>query len=138
MDTRLKSSVTLLTLIPLASLFISLLPLSEARPLSPLHAKYGTIREVNRVFRTLKSSGPSPGIGHRLKKLQDLGGMKDSGPSPGVGHRVKRLQDLGGITDSGPSSGVGHKLKTVQDFGVIKNSVPSPGQGHKHITNNHS
>ncbi|RDY02583.1 hypothetical protein CR513_13943, partial [Mucuna pruriens] len=94
MDTKLKS-VSLLILVLLSSLFTSLLPVSEARPLfssSPI--KDGIIREVNvnGVFRTLKSSGPSPGIGHKLKKLQNLGGMKDSGPSPGQGHNcLKRL-----------------------------------------------
>ncbi|RZB43662.1 hypothetical protein D0Y65_053952 [Glycine soja] len=62
---------------------------SEARPLfssSPSKNCISIIREVNGVFRTLKSSGPSPGVGHRLKNLQNLGGMKDSGPSPGQGH----------------------------------------------------
>ncbi|TKY50968.1 hypothetical protein E2542_SST22475 [Spatholobus suberectus] len=89
MDTRLKS-VSLLALVLLASLFTSLLPVSEARPLfsSSPSKDHGIIREVNGVFRTLKSSGPSPGIGHRLKKLQNLGGMKDSGPSPGQGHKL--------------------------------------------------
>lgn len=126
MDSRLIKSITLLILILLAPLFAPLLiPVSEARPLiSPLQGKEeGTIiREVNvnGVFRTLKSSGPTPGVGHKLKKLQNLGGMKDSGPTPGVGH--KKLQNLEGL-------------------GVIKHSGPSPGEGHKHITttnNNHS
>ena len=76
MDTRLKS-VSLLTLFLLASLFASSLPVSEARPLfssSPSKNGISIIREVNGVFRTLKSSGPSPGVGHRLKNLQNLGG----------------------------------------------------------------
>jgi hypothetical protein len=39
--------------------------------------------------------------------------LKDAGPSPGVGHRLKKLQNLEGMKDSGPSSGgVGHKYKT--------------------------
>ncbi|CAJ1977395.1 unnamed protein product [Sphenostylis stenocarpa] len=83
MDTRIKS-VSFLILVLVASLCTSLLPLSEARPLSIYSpSKDGAIREVNGVFRTLKSSGPSPGIGHKLNKLQNLGGMKDSGPTPG-------------------------------------------------------
>lgn len=88
MDTRLKS-VSLLTLVLLASLFTSLIHVSDARPLfsSSLSNDHDIIREVNGVFRTLKSSGPSPGIGHRLKRLQNLGEMKDSGPSPGQGHK---------------------------------------------------
>ncbi|CAJ2630528.1 unnamed protein product [Trifolium pratense] len=91
MDTKLNSSVTFLTLILLVSLFVS-----EARPLvSPLQGKEGVIG----VFRTLKNSGPSPGVGHRLKKLQNLEGMKNSGPSSG---------------------GVGHKYNTHQVLGVIK------------------
>jgi len=83
MYTRLKSSVTFLTVILLVSLLVS-----EARPLlSPLQGKEGVIGEVNGVFKTLKEdSGPSPGVGHKLKKLQIIGGMKDSGPSPGEGH----------------------------------------------------
>jgi len=112
MDTRLKSSFTFFTLIFLASLFVSLLPnVTEARTLllGPLQGKEGVIGEVNGVLRTLKGAGPSPGIGHRLKKLQNLEGMKHSGPSSG---------------------GVGHKLNTVQVIGVIKHSVPSPGEGH--------
>jgi hypothetical protein len=104
MDTRLKSSVTFLTLILLVSLFVS-----EARPLvSPLLENEGVIGEVNGVFRTLKDSGPSPGVGHKLKKLQILEGMKNSGPSSG---------------------GVGHKYNTHQVLGVIKNSGPT--EGHK-------
>jgi len=90
MDTRLKSSFTFLTLILLASLFISLLPnVSDARSLlNPLQGKESVIGEVNGVFRTLKEDpGPSPGVGHKLKKLQIIGGMKDSGPSPGEGHK---------------------------------------------------
>jgi hypothetical protein len=86
MDTRLKSSVTFLNLILFVSLFVSLLPnVSEARSLlNPLQDKEGVIG----VFRTLKEdSGPSPGVGHILKKLQIIGGMKDSGPSPGEGHK---------------------------------------------------
>ncbi|XP_029129688.1 precursor of CEP16-like [Cajanus cajan] len=89
MDTRFKS-VSVLTLVLLASLFTSLLPVSQARSLliSSPNKDHGIIRELNiGVFRTLKSSGPSPGIGHRLKKLQNLGSMKDSGPSPGQGHK---------------------------------------------------
>jgi hypothetical protein len=86
MDTRLKSFVTFLTFILLASLFVSLLPnVSEARPfLSPLQGREGVIGEVNGVFRTLKDAGPSPGVGHKLKnlqKLQSFGGMKNSGPN---------------------------------------------------------
>ncbi|CAJ2630527.1 hypothetical protein L195_g029669 [Trifolium pratense] len=82
MDTRLRSSVSFLTLILLVSLFVT-----EARPLlSPLEGKEGVIG----VFRTLKDAGPSPGVGHSLKKLQNLEGMKDSGPSSGgVGHKYK-------------------------------------------------
>ncbi|KAK2458548.1 PAMP-induced secreted peptide [Trifolium repens] len=96
MDTRL----TFLTLILLVSLFVS-----EARPLvSPLLENEGVIG----VFRTLKDSGPSPGVGHKLKKLQILEGMKNSGPSSG---------------------GVGHKYNTHQVLGVIKNSGPT--EGHK-------
>jgi len=106
MDTRLKSSFTFFTLILLVSLLVS-----EARPLfSPLQGKEGVIGETNGVFRTLKGAGPSPGVGHRLKKLQNLEGMKHSGPSSG---------------------GVGHKLNTVQVLGVMKHSGPSPGEGHK-------
>ncbi|KEH44096.1 PAMP-induced secreted peptide 2 [Medicago truncatula] len=106
MDTKLKSSITFLTLILLVSLLVS-----EARPLlSPLQGKEGVIGEVNGVFRTLKGAGPSPGVGHRFKKLQNLEGMKHSGPSSG---------------------GVGHKLDTVQVLGEIKHSGPSPGEGHK-------
>ncbi|MCH79815.1 hypothetical protein A2U01_0000573 [Trifolium medium] len=95
MDTRLNSCVTCLTLILLVSLFVS-----EARPLvSPLLENEGVIGEVNGVFRTLKDAGPSPGVGHSLKKLQNVEGMKDSGPSSGgVGHNIK---------DSGPSPGEG-------------------------------
>ncbi|MCH79814.1 putative transmembrane protein [Trifolium medium] len=92
MDTRFKSSVTFLTLIFIVSLFVSLVPnVTEARPLlSPLQGKEGVIGEVNGVFRTLKDAGPSPGVGHGLKKLQNLEGMKDSGPSSGgVGHKYK-------------------------------------------------
>lgn len=113
MDTRLKS-VTLLTLILVVSFFAILLSVSEARPLP---VKDGIISEVNGVFRTLKGSGPTPGVGHRLKKLQNLGGMKQSGPSPG---------------------GPGHGLKTLQVLGVVKHSGPSPGEGHKYNNNNHS
>ncbi|WJX21217.1 hypothetical protein P8452_10678 [Trifolium repens] len=89
MDTRLKSSVTFLTLILLVSLFVS-----EARPLvSPLLENEGVIGEENGVFRTLKDSGPSPGVGHKLKKLQILEGMKNSGPSSGgVGHKYNTHQ----------------------------------------------
>jgi hypothetical protein len=81
MDTRL----TFLTLILLVSLFVS-----EARPLvSPLLENEGVIG----VFRTLKDSGPSPGVGHKLKKLQILEGMKNSGPSSGgVGHKYNTHQ----------------------------------------------
>ncbi|KAK2458547.1 PAMP-induced secreted peptide [Trifolium repens] len=84
MDTRL----TFLTLILLVSLFVS-----EARPLvSPLLENEGVIG----VFRTLKDSGPSPGVGHKLKKLQILEGMKNSGPSSGgVGHKYNTHQVLG-------------------------------------------
>jgi hypothetical protein len=120
MDIRLKSFVTFLTLILLVSLLVS-----EARPLlSPLQGKEGEIGEVNGVFRTLKGAGPSPGIGHRLKKLQNLEGMKDSGPSSGgVGHiKIHNIE--------------GQKFNTVQVIGVIKHSGPSPGEGHKYITNN--
>ncbi|KAK7269884.1 hypothetical protein RIF29_22670 [Crotalaria pallida] len=126
MDTKLKS-ITLLTLILLASFFSTMLSVSEARPM-PL--KNGIVREVDGVFRTLKSSGPSPGVGHKNKQLQNLGGMKDSGPSSGVGHKHKNLQNLGGMKDSGPSPGEGHGIKTFQDIGAIKNSGPSPGEGH--------
>jgi hypothetical protein len=118
MDTKMNSLVTFLTLILLISLLVS-----EARPLlSPLQGKEG----VNGVFRTLKGAGPSPGIGHRLKKLQIIGEMKDSGPSSGgVGH-IKLHNE-------------GQKFNTVQVIGVIKHSGPSPGEGHKYITsNNHS
>ncbi|GAU24264.1 hypothetical protein TSUD_48520 [Trifolium subterraneum] len=91
---------------------------SEARPLvSPLLENEGIIGEVNGVFRTLKDAGPSPGVGHSLKKLQNVEGMKDSGPSPGVGHNIK-VQILEG-----------------QKFNN-KDSGPSPGEGHKYITNN--
>ncbi|KAJ1402892.1 putative transmembrane protein [Sesbania bispinosa] len=124
MDTRLNSVVTFLTLILLASLFASLVPVSEARPL--LSSKDGG-DQVNGVFRTLKGSGPSPGIGHRLKKLQNVGGMKESGPSPGIGHKLQELQNS-----------EGNRIKTVQVLGVITHSGPSPGVGHKYITNNHS
>ncbi|KAK7280317.1 hypothetical protein RJT34_25380 [Clitoria ternatea] len=112
MDTRFKF-VSLLTLILLASLFTSLFPVSQARPLfNLLPCKDGVNSEANHgVFRTLKSSGPSPGVGHRHKKLQILGGVKNSGPSPGKGHEYKVI-------------------------GVITRSVPSPGQGHKHMISN--
>ena len=130
MDTRLKS-VTLLTLILLASLFTSLLSVSEARPLrSPMPGKYGIIREVNGVFRSLKSSGPSPGVGHRLNKLQNLGHIIDSGPSPGVGHRLNKLQNLGEKKNPGSSPGVVHRLNKSQNLGQMKDSGPSPGGGH--------
>ncbi|KEH44095.1 hypothetical protein MtrunA17_Chr1g0208021 [Medicago truncatula] len=125
MDTRMNSSVTFIALILLVSLLVS-----EARPLlSPLQGKEAVIGEVNGVFRTLKGAGPSPGIGHRLKKLQIIGGMKDSGPSPssgGVGHiKIQNIE--------------GQKFNTVQVIGVIKHSGPSPGEGHKYIiSNNHS
>ncbi|KEH44094.1 transmembrane protein, putative [Medicago truncatula] len=121
MDIRLKSSVTFFTLILLVSLLVS-----EARPLlSPLQSKEGEIGEVmNGVFRTLKGAGPSPGIGHRLKKLQNLEGMKDSGPSSGGVGNIK-IQNI-----------EGQKFNTVQVIGVIKHSGPSPGEGHKYITNN--
>ncbi|CAL0320752.1 unnamed protein product [Lupinus luteus] len=108
MDTKLKS-VTLLTLILLASFLATLLSVSEARP-SP--SEDGTVREVYGVFRTLKNSGPSPGVGHMHKKLQNLGDMKDSGPTPGIGHKPKTLQDLGVIKHSGPSPGEGHNFNT--------------------------
>jgi len=118
----MNSSVTFLTLILLVSLLVS-----EARPLlSPLQGKEGVIGDTNGVFRTLKGAGPSPGVGHRLKKLQIIGGMKDSGPSSGgVGHIKLRNE--------------GQKFNTVQVIGGIKHSGPSPGEGHKYITsNNHS
>ncbi|WVY98990.1 hypothetical protein V8G54_031141 [Vigna mungo] len=81
MDTIRIKSVSFLILVLLASL-------SESRPL-PIYApsKDGVITEVNGVFRTLKSSGPRPGIGHKFNRLQNLGGMKEAGPSPVVyGH----------------------------------------------------
>jgi len=86
MNPRIKS-VSFLILVLLASLCTSLFCVSESRPL-PIYSrsKDGVIGEVNGVFRTLKNSGPSPGIGHKLDKVQNLGGMKDSGPSPGQGH----------------------------------------------------
>ncbi|GAU24266.1 hypothetical protein TSUD_48540 [Trifolium subterraneum] len=92
-----NSSVTFFTLILLVSLFVS-----EARPLvSPLVENEGVIGEVNGVFRTLKDAGPSPGVGHRLKKLQNIEGMKNSGPSSGgVGHKYNTHQVLGVINHS--------------------------------------
>ncbi|KAI4295702.1 hypothetical protein L6164_035719 [Bauhinia variegata] len=87
MDTRLKS-VTFLILL-LASLFCFMLSASEARPLQ------------------LHYPSSSPGEGHRLKKLQNLGKIKDSGPSPGAGHS---FQDLAVTDRSGPSPGQGHKV----------------------------
>lgn len=111
MDTRINSSVTFLALILLVFLFVL-----EARPLlSPLQGKEGVIGEVNGVFRTLKEAGPSPGVGHRHKKLQIIGGMEDSGPSSGgVGHiKLHNVE--------------GQKFNTVQVIGVIKHSSPSPG-----------
>ncbi|KAK7357651.1 hypothetical protein VNO80_16946 [Phaseolus coccineus] len=86
MNTRIKS-VSFLILVLLAFLCTSLLDVSESRPL-PIYppSKDGVIREVNGVFRTLKSSGPSAGIGHKPNKLENVGGMKVSGPSPGQGH----------------------------------------------------
>ncbi|OIV91113.1 hypothetical protein TanjilG_30335 [Lupinus angustifolius] len=110
MDTKLKS-VTFVTLI-LASFLATLLSVSEARPFP---FKDGIIREVDGVFRILKSSGANPGVGHKHKKLQNLGGMKDSGPTPGVGHGIKTLKVIGPM-----------------------NSGPSPGEGHKYNINNHS
>ncbi|WJX14955.1 hypothetical protein P8452_05150 [Trifolium repens] len=103
MDTRL----TFLTLILLVSLFVS-----EARPLvSPLLENEGVIGEVNGVFRTLKDAGPSPGVGHRLKKLE---GMKDSGPSSGgVGHNIK-VQNL---------EGQKFNFNTLDAIGVINNNI---------------
>jgi hypothetical protein len=100
MDTRL----TFLTLILLVSLFVS-----EARPLvSPLLENEGVIG----VFRTLKDSGPSPGVGHRLKKL---GGMKDSGPSSGgVGHNIIKVQNL---------EGQKFNFNTLDAIGVINNNI---------------
>ncbi|QCE08499.1 hypothetical protein DEO72_LG9g3528 [Vigna unguiculata] len=87
MDTTRIKSVSFLILVLLASFCTSLLRVSESRPL-PIYSptKDGVITEVNGVFRTLKSSGPSPGIGHKLDKLQNLGEVKKSGPSPGQGH----------------------------------------------------
>ncbi|KAL9317256.1 hypothetical protein ACSQ67_013773 [Phaseolus vulgaris] len=86
MNTRIKS-VSFLILVLLAFFCTSLLHVSESRPL-PIYppSKDGVVREVKGVFRTLKSSGPSPGIGHKLNKLENVGGMKNSGPSPGQGH----------------------------------------------------
>ncbi|XLS72479.1 hypothetical protein HN51_029344 [Arachis hypogaea] len=95
MDTRPLKCVCvtfLLTLILLASV-------SESRPLNS---------PVNGVLRTLKNSGPSPGKGHMLKKLQNFAQIKHSGPSPGIGHKVNNSQNLGDIKESGPSPGVGH------------------------------
>ena len=66
------------------------------------------MKEVNGIFRTLKRSGPSPGEGHRLKKLEHLAVIKDTGPSPGTGHKPKRLEKLVVIKNSGPSLGEGH------------------------------
>jgi hypothetical protein len=111
MDTRIKSSVTLfLTLILLVSFFVS-----EARPLlSPLQGKEGEIGEINGVFRTLKDAGPSPGVGHRLKKIENLEGMKDSGPSSGgVGHNIK-VQNL---------EGQKFNFNTLDAIGVINNNI---------------
>ncbi|CAL0300347.1 unnamed protein product [Lupinus luteus] len=110
MDTKLKS-VTFVTLI-LASLFATLLSVSEARPFP---FKNGIIRELDGVFRTLKSSGASSGVGYTLKMLQNLGGVKVSGPTPDVGHGIRTLQVIGPM-----------------------NSGPSPGEGHKYNINNHS
>ncbi|KAE9618684.1 hypothetical protein Lal_00047792 [Lupinus albus] len=111
MDTKLKFVVTFVTL-TLASFFATLLSVSEARPFP---CKDGIIREVDGVFRTLKSSSASPDVGDGHKKLQNFGGMKDSGPTPGVGHGIKTLQVNGPV-----------------------NSGPSPGEGHNYNINNHS
>jgi len=124
MDTRLNLFVTFLTFILLASLLVS-----EARPfLSPLQGREGVIGEVNGIFRTLKDAGPSPGVGHKLKKLQSFGGMKNSGPN--TDGTVDRHIKLHNFED--------HKLNTVQVLGVIKHSGPSPGEGHKYKTNNNN
>ncbi|BAT93896.1 uncharacterized protein HKW66_Vig0196570 [Vigna angularis] len=83
MDTIKIKSVSILVLVLLASLCTSLIRLSESRPL-PINSPSNGV--INGVFRTLKSSGPRPGIGHKLNRLQNLGGMKQSGPTPGQGH----------------------------------------------------
>ncbi|OMO63271.1 hypothetical protein COLO4_32589 [Corchorus olitorius] len=39
-------------------------------------------------FRSLKVSGPSPGVGHRYNNLQTFRSVQHSGPSsPGEGHK---------------------------------------------------
>ncbi|XAR57756.1 hypothetical protein NMG60_11026008 [Bertholletia excelsa] len=81
----------------LVLLLSSILCPSQARPFDVLKATadgHGTIsgRIVGILdglsLGSMKSSGPSPGAGHKFTNSQTLGGIKDSGPSPGAGHNV--------------------------------------------------
>ncbi|KAF9600245.1 hypothetical protein IFM89_005069 [Coptis chinensis] len=86
----------------------------------------------------IKTSGPSPGIGHHKSiNAQALGDIKDSGPSPGTGHKFADVEALGGVKVSGPSPGAGHKFSNpAKTLGSVK-AGPSPGTGHKYVTNMH-
>ncbi|XP_054793122.1 uncharacterized protein LOC129298726 [Prosopis cineraria] len=83
---------------------VLLLSVSEGRPLMMKPEE-----EVVGIFRTLKGSGPSPGPGHRVTKVQNLMGTENSGPSRGEGHWLERGQEIGVVKHSGPSPGQGHK-----------------------------
>uniref|UniRef100_A0A2N9H2A5 Uncharacterized protein n=1 Tax=Fagus sylvatica TaxID=28930 RepID=A0A2N9H2A5_FAGSY len=62
---------------------------TEARPLNNSRSSRShLLREIEGFFRAVKSSGPSPGNGHRFKSLHTLEANKKSGPSPGVGHDI--------------------------------------------------
>ncbi|TYI60524.1 hypothetical protein E1A91_D10G110700v1 [Gossypium mustelinum] len=117
----------------------SIVVVTEARdPLNVLMSrKFGggklpDLFDIGLYLGAIKGSGPSaPGEGHRFVNGRTLGGIKTSGPSPGVGHKLTDSLGLGGIKDSGPSGGgEGHKFTDTRTLGGIKNSGPSPGEGH--------
>ncbi|OVA02050.1 hypothetical protein BVC80_8963g19 [Macleaya cordata] len=65
---------------------------------------------------------------------QTLGGIKNSGPSPGIGHKSKKLKISGKLNYrvAGPSPGEGHKYTNAKTLGGNKVSGPSPGGGGHH------
>ncbi|KAL8097224.1 hypothetical protein AgCh_030371 [Apium graveolens] len=52
------------------------------------------LKDHGYAVAAIKSSGPSSrGPGHRVKGLPSLRTLKDSGPSPGVGHKYVTAND---------------------------------------------
>ncbi|KAL5788215.1 hypothetical protein ACOSP7_005164 [Xanthoceras sorbifolium] len=116
MGKGIEKSVSFICILVLVLVVSDVVYAAESRTLRGSRLIYRGLSSERLYVRAKKTSGPSPGIGHRTYgNVPALGKEKNSGPTLGEGHR---------------------SYGNVHALGKRKNSGPSPGKGHKHYSGN--